>query len=69
MLAKNARYTSLIRKSLAIITLNLYAWNTVSIDVVGPFPVIIGKAKYIIFAIDGLIEWDKAHIISSVYAS
>ena len=33
-----------------------YAWNTISIDVVGPLPLSIGKAKYIIVAIDGLTK-------------
>ena len=46
-----------------------YAWNTVSIDVVGPLPVSIGKAKYIIVAIDGLTKWVKARAISDLYAS
>ena len=46
-----------------------YAWNAVSIDVVGPLPVSIGKAKCIIVAIDGLTKWVKACAISNLYAS
>ena len=66
----NARYTGPIRKSQAIITLNSgYAWNTVSIDVVGPLPVSIGKAKYIIVAIDGLTKWVEACTTSNIYDS
>ena len=46
-----------------------YVWNTVSIDVVGPLPVSISKAKYIIVAIDGLTKWVEARTISNLYAS
>ena len=40
-----------------------YACNNVSIDVVGPLPVSIGKAKYIIVAIDGLTKWVEAALL------
>ena len=46
-----------------------YSWNNVSIDVVGPLPVSIGKSKYIIVAIDGLTKWVEARAISNLYAS
>ena len=46
-----------------------YAWNTVSIDVVGPLPVSIGRAKYIIVGIDGLTKWVEARAISDLYSS
>ena len=46
-----------------------YAWNTISIDVVGPLPLSIGKAKYIIVAIDGLTKWVEARAISNLSSS
>ena len=46
-----------------------YAWNTISIDVVGRLPLSIGKAKYIIVAIDGLTKWVKACAISKLSSS
>ena len=43
--------------------------DTISIDVVEPFPLSIGKAKYIIVAIDGLTKWVKARAISDLSSS
>ena len=43
--------------------------DKISIDVVGPLPVSIGKAKYIIVTIDGLTKWVKAYVISDLTAS
>ena len=65
----NARYTGPIKNLNYHHVKPGYAWNTVSIDVVGPLPVSIGKAKYIIVAIDGLTKWVEACTISNLYAS
>ena len=46
-----------------------YAWNTISIDVMGPLPVSISKAKYIIVIINSLTKWVEACAISNFYAS
>ena len=46
-----------------------YAWNTISVDVVGPLPVSIGRAKYIIVAIDRLTKWVEARAICNLSSS
>ena len=43
-----------------------FAWSTIRIDVVGLLPLSIGRAKYIIFAIEGVTKWVEACAISNL---
>ena len=46
-----------------------FAWHTISVDIMGPFPTSVGNLKFIIVAIDHLTKWVKAQAITDTGAS
>ena len=45
-----------------------FAWHTVSVNLIGPLPLITTGVKYIIVAIDHLNKWEEAQTVKDLGA-